>query len=108
MTLELEKGSNLIEIKTDKECQGTFKKNVIGNGIIVYPLPAGDYINIAGVTEGKISINIRNINGRTVFMSSVNNVNNQYQIPLHNLSTGMYLLSITTPSQTINTKIFKK
>ncbi len=108
VTLELEKGSNLIEIKTDKECQGTFKKNVIGDGIIVYPLPAGDYINIAGVTEGKISINIRNINGRTVFMSSVNNVNNEHQIPLHNLSTGIYLLSITTPSQTINTKIFKK
>ncbi len=106
--LELQNGANEIEIKTDKACQGTFNKTLTNGEFDFYPIPAKDELNIAGAIESNTSIVMTNVTGTVVFTTIIHKSDTSYKIPLSNMATGMYIITITTPFKTTKTKIFKK
>ncbi len=108
INLDLQNGTNTIEIKTDKACQGKFSKTITNGSLVLYPIPAEKELNIAGVIENNTVVTVINTAGISVFSATINQSDTGYKIPLSDLPTGMYVVTITNPTQNINTKIFKK
>ncbi|MBQ4818722.1 immunoglobulin domain-containing protein [Aquimarina sp. MMG016] len=109
VAITLENGLNNISVETDKICQGKFSETIMVNDLNIYPIPASDYLNIAGLGNFKnTEILITDITGNVVLSSSPKETETQIQLSISNLATGMYLVHITTSTQTITTKIYKK
>ena len=73
--------------------------------VSVYPNPASDVVNIAGVDINKVTF--ADINGRTVKSLNVNST--QATISISDLSTGVYMMTIeTTDGATTTKKLLKK
>ncbi|GAA4273919.1 leucine-rich repeat domain-containing protein [Aquimarina gracilis] len=107
ISFELQNGSNNVEIKTDKICQGKFSKIITTGKLLFYPIPATDELTISGLDETETTISVSNLTGSVVFSKTITN-KDQYSIPMHNVAAGMYMITIINSTQTINTKIFKK
>ncbi len=108
ISVALQNGTNDIEVITDKACQGKFNKTITTDELRLHPIPATDYLNIAGLSDANVSVTVTNLAGTIALSTTVKNTDSGYRLPLSNLATGMYLITITTPTQTINTKIFKQ
>ncbi len=107
ISFDIQDGSNSIEIKTDKVCQGKFNKIITNGTLSFYPIPTNNELNILGLGGIKTVISVTNLTGAVVFSKTVDN-KDLYTIPMQNMASGMYLVTVTTTTQTINTKIFKK
>ena len=78
------------------------------NQMSVYPNPATNLLNVNAGEAGTISaIQIVDLNGRQMFTRSFNNVSDA-QINVNDLSTGMYLINITSGDQTVTKKFLKQ
>ncbi|WP_428743057.1 leucine-rich repeat domain-containing protein [Tenacibaculum sp.] len=108
ITVNLDSGSNSVEITTNKPCQGVYNKSIIVNGITLYPIPVTNYLNISGVTDNTAMVTVRSLEGATVLSTKLDVYNGVAKLPMDTLATGMYLVTVTTSTQTVNTKIFKK
>ncbi len=108
ITVSLDKGNNSVEITTNKPCQGVYNKSIIVNGITLYPIPVTNYLNISGVTGNSAIVTVRNLEGATVLSTKLDVYNGVTKLPMNTIATGMYLVTVTTSTQTVNTKIFKK
>lgn len=88
---------------------GTLGVNDISlvNNLVVYPNPVSNFLNFKN-TNGKIikSLKIANILGETVY-SNVN-TESQNTIDVSNLSSGMYILSVTSENEIQHFKFYKK
>lgn len=74
----------------------------------IYPLPASDNINISAKWQesSEISVLLTDMAGRTVFHSKHQASNNYTQsIPVHNLPSGNYILSISDKNATAGRKV---
>ncbi len=108
IVISLESGVNNIEVKTDKACQGKFNKTILSDQVTFYPQPANDYINLTGINDMVSSIVVTDLTGNIVLSTHPKSKETEYKIPVHKLATGVYIVSITTTNQTINTKISKQ
>ncbi|PKV49413.1 putative secreted protein (Por secretion system target) [Aquimarina sp. MAR_2010_214] len=106
--IKLENGLNEIEIKTNKTCQGKFNTVIGNNQVVFYPQPAKDYLTISGLTNSKTSLVIRNLTGNVVLSSTITSQDSKYNLPIDNLATGMYLVTITTKNKRTNIKMLKQ
>jgi hypothetical protein len=82
----------------------TADKNVIS----VYPNPAKDVLNLK--VDGMQTVNavqIVDLNGRQVYSKTFDNVSD-LQINVNTLSTGMYLINITSGDKTVTKKFLKQ
>jgi len=85
-------------------------ENVTNEYVEVYPNPADDMIHIMGLNAaGKsIDINLYNASGRQVFSDQIfvsNSRNAMYNIPVHQLSSGVYILRITGQTTNLTNKV---
>ena len=112
ITLPLNEVENLLSVRTEKECQGTYSKSILlKSEILVSPNPVdqGD-LNI--VLDSDISeilaITIMDLNGKIVLNTSVRPSNGNIKVNVSSLSAGMYLLNIKTATSLTQFKILKK
>lgn len=80
----------------------------VKQAISIYPNPTSDLLNVK--IEGSESISavkIIDLNGREVFVKSFNGVNDA-QINVSDLTSGMYLINITSGEQTTTRKFLKQ
>lgn len=108
ITVNLNNGNNSVEITTNKPCQGVYNKSVTVKSITLYPIPVTNYLNISGVTGNSAIVTVRSLEGATVLSAKLDVYNGGARLPMDTLATGMYLVTVTTSTQTVNTKIFKK
>ncbi|WP_440121419.1 leucine-rich repeat domain-containing protein [Tenacibaculum sp. Ill] len=106
--VNLDNGNNSVEITTNKPCQGIYNKSVTIKGITLYPIPVTNYLNISGVTDNSAIVIVRSLEGATVLSTKLDVYNGVAKLPMNTIATGMYLVTVTTSTQTVNTKIFKK
>lgn len=77
--------------------------------IIVFPNPAENTVHILGLTDSnKASIVVSNTSGEVVLQHRWAIRNNSLSIPIPNLKSGIYMLSINSREQQIKTKFYKK
>ncbi|MDV7185865.1 T9SS type A sorting domain-containing protein [Lutibacter sp. TH_r2] len=109
--LPLINGSNSIEIKAEKECQGVYKKQIyIGSEIIAYPNPIKDNFTIdLGIDQSKTAIvNLISNLGTLVFSKKYDVSNGKIELNTSNLTNGIYILSVETLQTSKNIKIIKQ
>jgi hypothetical protein len=82
--------------------------DVISSSFAVYPNPAIDFINLqfADIQHG-ISVSISDVNGRIIFSQSSNSSSQLVQIPVANLSQGLYILYIVTDKSKLTSRFIK-
>jgi len=111
ITLDLNKGMNMIKIKTDENCQGIYEKSIfVSEKLVYYPNPFKEQINIfIGKDVSKeVHINIYSSLGQVV-LSSVQMVHNgSIRIDASHLATGIYSISLKTDNNHSTFKILKK
>lgn len=86
-------------------CISALEKNITNdNKIIVYPVPAHEaiYIYIKGISE--YSLEIIDIQGKTVY--SYKNYYNNKEIDVGSLSKGVYILQVKTGTENLIKKLF--
>ncbi len=109
--LPLSNGTNTIEIKTEKECQGKFEKQIlVGNNLTVYPNPVNSilHINIAAKDNTVTEMSIYNIFGTLVSSNEAFIVDNQINTNVSKLSSGIYFVKVKTGEVNEILKIVKQ
>jgi hypothetical protein len=82
--------------------------NVLEQTLSVYPNPATDFVTISNSADVSInSIEIYDMNGRLVNQLKVGSTSDQ-TINVSELSTGMYLINITSDQATVVKRLIKK
>ncbi|WP_345192058.1 T9SS type A sorting domain-containing protein [Algibacter agarivorans] len=99
----LKSGSNSIEIKTEKDCQGVFKDNVLFNDIVGHPNPFDEHLTIDLGLEDAASLKIYNTLGTLVYYKTYNLNNHKIDLKTNFLNEGIYIISIET--KTVSKKI---
>ncbi len=109
--LQLALGENKLRIKTDKDCQGVFEKNIFHNiDPLVYPNPIENmlFISTNTLNADNIPIEIYSLSGKLVFNKTFNTKQNELSLDLSDLSNGFFILKIITSQKTYNYKIVKQ
>jgi hypothetical protein len=104
--------SNPGSIATDR-FELRFETSTLGStefdlqGISVYPNPASDIVNIdLGQNAGRFdNIELFDIRGRLVAKQSLDNQLQQTQIDVNTFNSGVYLLKVSSDSETFTTKV---
>lgn len=109
--IDLKKGLNFIEVKTDKYCQGTYTKEVfISEEVEYYPNPTQDYVNLYIYGEDK-SIDIlvfdRDGNTKGVFCDKIE-FNRKVRVNLESYSKGVYMIQLKGNTVEKTIKIIKE
>ncbi|WP_157961114.1 VPS10 domain-containing protein [Lutibacter citreus] len=111
INLSLKEGNNTIEIRTDKDCQGYFKKDVfISNEISAYPNPFNsDFtINIGETLSKKVLVNLYSSIGALTYSKEHQAVNGKINLNIPNISIGLFYLTVNTGTKVKNIKILKQ
>ncbi|MCM5662594.1 leucine-rich repeat domain-containing protein [Galbibacter mesophilus] len=102
-------GKNEIILKTDKDCQGQYNETIDFREVSFYPNPVVDNLNIGGLSNLKnVEIHISDMAGNIVFHRKMKDFSSNTKLSLEGLSSGVYLINITSDSQNITSKILKK
>ncbi len=105
--LSLQKGSNSIEIKTEKECQGKFKDTLFFNEIVGYPNPFNRDLTIDLGLDSSGTVRLYNTLGVLVYEKAHNPLNHKIHLDTNFLKEGIYVLSVKTPSSVKNIRAIK-
>ena len=93
-----------IEEKTSARVEVSSKQK-----IKVFPNPATNVVNILGlINSDKADIQISDVYGNVVQRHQWRIKNNALNIPIVNLSSGIYIVTIISHEQKIQTKFYKK
>jgi hypothetical protein len=107
LSLKLKNGTNQLKVSTEKDCQGLFSKTITAEGILIFPNPFENELNIS-TTVQKAAIEIVNLQGRIVFSQNVSPQNGTISINLSNLAKGIHVLRFKTNGTESLYKIEKK
>ncbi|NQZ42887.1 MAG: thrombospondin type 3 repeat-containing protein [Flavobacteriaceae bacterium] len=112
ITLPLGKVENLLSVRTDKDCQGTYAETIVlSNRIFLYPNPTTDgTLNIyLGSSEfEEVDISIYTTTGVRVLGKPYRPDNGYVNMNISTLPQGVYLLNINTENSLLNYKIVRK
>lgn len=111
ITIFLDNETNLIEVSTDKTCQGTFKEVILlSNDPLIFPNPFADEINIAldNSSSKDILITIYDISGRLVQNYMVETSNRLLSLDTVGLFKGLYIIQVRTLEQVHTFKVVKQ
>lgn len=109
IVLPLQIGENIIEVKTDKDCQGVYETSVfIDNDALVHPNPFNNYVDVflGASSKVKSSIEIYSILGNRVYFDTTSN--SKLHVDTTDLAKGLYIIQITTGNTSKTLKIIKK
>lgn len=88
---------DLVEIKSSLACEGTLKKQILIDDVLVYPNPTNSYATVLfpdNLMNQKVSLDIYNLLGKKVYSTTINLIATTHQIDLSPLPPGVYYLSI--------------
>jgi len=111
LTLNLQRGDNLMTVSTDKLCQGIIVKHIsAGNDITLYPNPIDNILNITlGQDPAKMAlVEVRDLNGNLVFSGKYANQYGSIQVDLSSLTSGIHVLKLGLTNSESIFKIIKK
>ncbi len=112
ITLPLNKVENVLSVRTDKDCQGSYDETIVlSSQIFVYPNPVSDgTLNVyLGTNEFNIvRVALFDVNGKQVVNKSVRPDNGYLRMGVTGMPEGIYLLNIKTERTLLNFKILKK
>ena len=86
--MQLHKGLNTVQVKTDLDCQGTFEMNYFySNEVKVYPNPVNNNLKfVIGGTDDSVEVVIFDIRGKVVMKKSASTLHlNRSYIDVSNL-----------------------
>lgn len=108
--LQLHKGLNTVQVKTDLDCQGTFEMNYFySNEVKVYPNPLNNHLKfVIGGTDNSVEVVIFDIRGKVVMKKSASTLHlNRSSLDVSNLEAGIYFIEIRSETINKNLKIVK-
>jgi len=112
ITLDLKGGANTIEVKTDKECQGIYRKTIMmDESIRVYPNPvsANDvHVMLPEAKNEKVYVEVFSTIGKRVIAGYYTTQDKVCTIDTGSLAAGMYLMKVVAGAQAYNIKIIKE
>jgi endoglucanase len=112
MTLDLKGGENILEVKTDKECQGVYRKTIImENSLRVYPNPvSGNDVNvlIPEVKNGTVYAEVFSTIGKRVIAGNYTTQDKVFTVDIGSLAAGIYIMKVVVGTQAHNIKIVKE
>jgi hypothetical protein len=88
-----------------KEASGIFK--VLNTPFSIYPNPANDYIRIQSNLSEKMHITICSASGTIVREDIINATRGTIEIPVHDLTSGIYIITIKNDQYFIKRKFIK-
>ena len=97
----------LANASATEDLLGSTDYNLVENKFSVSPNPANDFITVSNTANFLLSeISITDLNGRVVKHNSYSNVSN-VQVNISDLSSGVYMIKITSDQGTATKKIVK-
>lgn len=114
ITLPLKQVENVLRVKTDKDCQGTYEETIVlSNQILVYPNPidSGElsiYLGSNEFNDIKVEVSLFNVQGAQIFGKAFNPDNGYVRMGMSGMAPGIYLLNIKTNNSLLNYKILKR
>lgn len=99
-SISLRKGLNIIQVSTDKDCQGVFEeKYFVSEDVAFSPNPFNDNLSIfVGGKDTEIKIDIMTVEGRLVSSGiyQLNETNRNVRIPTSHFVIGSYLVKVSS------------
>ncbi|WP_394974944.1 thrombospondin type 3 repeat-containing protein [uncultured Croceitalea sp.] len=114
ITIALPKLENVLQVRTDKDCQGIHTETILLNSeAFIYPNPIsnGNLTIIIGEQDRFVTssiIALYSIKGNLIFSKSMPIVNGKVEFNVDALRTGIYLLNVKTENTLSNYKIIRK
>ena len=108
--LHLKGGANEVTVKTDKDCQGTFKQSfTVADRISVYPNPATDevFVNVPVQKNGYVSVQVFSMLGNVVLQKEFK-ADDKIALNIEALAKGTYAISVATNQSVYHSKIVKQ
>lgn len=109
-SLQLHKGLNTVQVKTDLDCQGTFEMNYFhSNEVKVYPNPVNNNLKfVIGGADDSVEVVIFDIRGKVVMKKSAStSYFNRSSLDVSSLEAGIYFIEISSETINKNLKIAK-
>ena len=100
ITLELVQGKNKLEVKTEKECQGVFYKEVnLTNTFTIEPIPSSEllYLTTTLPVKKKVQISIYQLSGQLILQKNTLLID-KTSIDISNIEPGIYILKVNGPN----------
>jgi hypothetical protein len=111
ISLQLSNGTNQLSVRTNKDCQGIYKKTIVANlQPLVYPNPVHNtlFISTNNLSMESVPVEIYNLEGKLIYSKIHKATSNELQIDLSSLTNGFSILKIVTKEDTYNYKIIKQ
>ncbi len=107
--VELQSGINTLSVKTDKDCQGIYKKTILHDlEPLIYPNPIENTLFISRNANDVKKVEIYNLSGKIVLEKTWHNEDSEVRLDLSDLSSGYFILKILTTQKNYNYKIIKQ
>ena len=111
ITLPLVAGNNILQVRTDLECQGVhFEEIFVSEEVKVYPNPTKGPLQLyVGGTDRSVNVQVTSLQGSSVLNTTLEVGSRRIgTIDISNLTSGLYI--VTLKSATVNTshKIIKE
>ncbi|WP_411030392.1 FG-GAP-like repeat-containing protein [Spongiimicrobium sp. 3-5] len=98
ITLPLNSKSNVLSVKTDKDCQGAYEESILlGNNVSVYPNPLSNGEFTISLTESTMENTILTLyssDGRQLLQKSYDSRQLHLKLDVSNIPSGVYILKI--------------
>ncbi|AUP80577.1 T9SS type A sorting domain-containing protein [Flavivirga eckloniae] len=111
VTLQLSKGSNNLEVTTNKDCQGQHKQDIfLFDRVTVAPTVVDNQFTIAfpDSDEQIVTYQVISSTGQVVLQKSVNRDTQNLVIGVQGLTAGLYFVNVVAPNVNSQSKIIKK
>ncbi|MEL1244768.1 carbohydrate-binding protein [Flavobacterium sp. DGU11] len=112
ITLDLKGGENTLEVKTDKECQGIYRKTItMEDNLRVYPNPVSGnnvYVMLPEAKNEKVYVEVFSVIGERVITGNYVTQDKVFTVDTGALAAGMYMMKIVSGTQAYNIKIVKE
>ena len=111
ITLNLKPGKNDLVVKTDKECQGTYKQSfVLEDNIFAYPNPIKEhmlYITVPAQQNELLSLQVISMVGKLVIERQLTAQDNTIGLDVTTLASGNYILKVVSNTSIYNSKFIR-
>lgn len=110
LAFDLTDGTNTIITRTDKNCQGEYQETFVLNSVMVSPNPTtSDEVHILGLLNADdATINISDSSGALLKSFNVKIQNASINLPIADLPSGLFHISIKSKEQEVQTKMIKR
>ncbi|PQJ79371.1 reprolysin-like metallopeptidase [Polaribacter porphyrae] len=90
------KGSGKLQVKTAKDCEGIFQKNI--GSIVLRQNPVRDFAEILlpiSTVEKNINVLVFDMNGKMILNQNIRRESDNLLIPFKNIAKGVYILKLS-------------